>query len=149
MGQSKKMSALESVFNVMVGFGIAFLTQLVVFPIFDIHAPFETHVMISTIFTVVSLVRSYVLRRIFNKLDVRKKEFMQIHSEEKAVALDKLASFLWNCETTQDHFRAQTAVDNLIRYAKGKQPHENDVSDLDIKVRTRILFDKLIKYIRG
>lgn len=46
---------------------VAFLTQIIVFPRFGIHVDTEAHVSITLIFTVVSLVRSYVLRRLFNR----------------------------------------------------------------------------------
>lgn len=65
-GQSKTHSGMESVVNVLVGFGVALLTQILVFPLFDIHIPISHNLGISVVFTVVSLVRSYCLRRAFN-----------------------------------------------------------------------------------
>lgn len=68
MKQSRRMSLLESVMNVCVGYGVAMLTQWLVFPLFGIHASVREHLVIGLIFTVVSLVRSYVLRRAFEGL---------------------------------------------------------------------------------
>jgi hypothetical protein len=65
--QSKKMSAVESVANIAVGAGIALATQVVVFPLFGMDVPMGDNLAICAIFTVVSFVRSYVLRRVFNK----------------------------------------------------------------------------------
>ena len=65
-GQTHKHSILESVTNVVVGYGIAVLTQVVVFPMFDIHTKPSEHFKIALIFTCISLVRSYILRRIWN-----------------------------------------------------------------------------------
>jgi hypothetical protein len=68
MSQTRTMSAVESVANVAVGYGIAVATQAVVFPLFGIHATATDHLAIGAIFTVVSLARSYVLRRVFNRI---------------------------------------------------------------------------------
>lgn len=67
-GQSRRMSAVESVANVAVGIGVAFATQVAVFPLFGLHASTSEHMAITGIFTGVSLVRSYVLRRLFERL---------------------------------------------------------------------------------
>ncbi len=66
MNQSRGMSAVESVVNVAVGFGIAVGSQYVIFPMFGIYVPLHEHVIIGLFFTVVSLARSYALRRLFN-----------------------------------------------------------------------------------
>jgi hypothetical protein len=66
--QSRTWSAIESVANVAVGYGIAVATQLIVFPLFGLHASLTDNLAIGAIFTVVSLVRSYVLRRVFNRI---------------------------------------------------------------------------------
>lgn len=68
MSQSRLGSLTEAVINVVVGYGIAVLTQIFVFPWFGIHASVETNLVLGAIFTVVSLARSYALRRIFNAL---------------------------------------------------------------------------------
>lgn len=67
-GQSRGMSLLESVVNVLVGFLIALATQIVVFPLFDIHISLADDLLIGACFTVVSIARSYLLRRLFNRL---------------------------------------------------------------------------------
>lgn len=71
MKQSRLMSAVEAVTNVGVGFGVAVLTQALVFPLFGIHATMGEHLAIGGVFTVVSVVRSYSLRRIFEAVRVR------------------------------------------------------------------------------
>lgn len=72
MTQSRLLSAIESVANVAVGYGVALASQIVVFPWFDIHVPLSTNLWIGAWFTVISLVRSYVLRRWFNGLKFRR-----------------------------------------------------------------------------
>lgn len=68
MGQSRRMSALESGANTAVGIGVGLATQVVVFPLFGLHASTSDHAAITLIFTAVSFVRSYTLRRMFERL---------------------------------------------------------------------------------
>lgn len=70
-GQSRRMSLIESVLNVIVGFGIAIATQVVVFPLFGIHVSLSTNVAMAVPFTVISILRSYALRRFFNWLHLK------------------------------------------------------------------------------
>ena len=71
MKQSRWMSLVEAVTNVLVGYGVAVATQWAVFPLFGLHATLQENLLIGLIFTAVSLVRSYVLRRAFEALRVR------------------------------------------------------------------------------
>jgi hypothetical protein len=69
--QSRRWSLLESLANVLVGYGIAVATQIVVFPWFGLHASTRENLGIGAVFTVVSLARSYALRRAFNWIHLR------------------------------------------------------------------------------
>ena len=71
MAQSRKMSLAESMVNVAVGYGVAVVAQLMIFPFFEIHIPISDNLLIGLFFTIVSLIRSYVLRRIFNAIKER------------------------------------------------------------------------------
>jgi len=64
--QSRALSLAESVANVLVGYGVAVSAQIVVLPLFGLHASVSDDLAIGAIVTGVSLVRSYVLRRVFN-----------------------------------------------------------------------------------
>ncbi|MDO5757314.1 MAG: hypothetical protein Q4P24_07335 [Rhodobacterales bacterium] len=68
MKQSRAMSLIESGANVAVGFGVAILTQATVFPLFGFEAEMRQQLAIASIFTGVSLVRSFALRRMFEGL---------------------------------------------------------------------------------
>ena len=57
---------LESVVNILIGYGIAIAAQKVIFPLFDMHVSTTDNLKIGALFTIVSLIRSYVLRRAFN-----------------------------------------------------------------------------------
>jgi len=66
--QQRKHSALESAINVLAGYGVAIASQVVIFPWFGIHVSIRTNLWIGAWFTVISLIRSYFLRRIFTHL---------------------------------------------------------------------------------
>lgn len=70
-GQPKKHSAVEAVANVLIGYWIAILAQALIFPLFGFHASTRDHLLIGLLFTIVSLVRSYFLRRLFNWITVK------------------------------------------------------------------------------
>jgi hypothetical protein len=59
------MSLVEAITNVIVGYGIAVVTQIIVFPWFGLEAALGEHMAIGVAFVAVSLVRSYLLRRLF------------------------------------------------------------------------------------
>jgi hypothetical protein len=65
MKQSRMMSLVEAVTNVAVGYGLAVVTQIIVFPWFGLEAALGEHLAIGIAFVAVSLVRSYLLRRLF------------------------------------------------------------------------------------
>lgn len=72
--QSRRMSLVEAVANVAVGYGVAVATQVLVFPLFGMTPSLGDNLAIGAIFTVVSLVRSYCLRRVFEHVAVRRRE---------------------------------------------------------------------------
>ena len=59
-------SLLESLTNTAIGFVISLITWHFVARAFGIPMPFGENLMITGIFTVVSIARQYVLRRAFN-----------------------------------------------------------------------------------
>ena len=66
------MSLVEAGTNVAVGYGVAVLTQLIVFPWFGLPARVSDALAIGVIFTAVSTARSYALRRAFEAIRVRR-----------------------------------------------------------------------------
>ena len=67
MNQPRWQSAVESVANVVAGFGVAVAAQVVIFPAFGFNPPLADNLLIGAAFTVVSLARSFALRRLFNR----------------------------------------------------------------------------------
>ncbi|XOY54992.1 MAG: hypothetical protein ACMUJK_09255 [Rhodobacterales bacterium] len=74
MTQSRAMSFVEAATNVIVGYVLAILTQLAVFPWFGIEAALGEHLAIGLAFVGVSLARGYLLRRLFEAIRMRSLE---------------------------------------------------------------------------
>ncbi len=66
--QSRRASLAEAVTNTVIGYALAVLMQMIVFPLYGIAVDLPSHLGIGAAFVAVSLVRSYVLRRIFERL---------------------------------------------------------------------------------
>jgi len=64
--QSRLQSFVESCVNVAVGYLVALLAQLIVFPLFGLQVSLAQNLGIGVAFTFVSLIRSYFVRRAFN-----------------------------------------------------------------------------------
>ena len=64
--QPRLWSFIESISNVLIGYFVALFSQLLVFPIFGIHVSLRDNLLIGLFFTVISIARSYVVRRLFN-----------------------------------------------------------------------------------
>ena len=67
MTQSRSMSLVEAIANVAVGYALAVATQIVVFPWFGLQAGLGDNLALGALFTGISLVRSYALRRLFER----------------------------------------------------------------------------------
>lgn len=68
MTQSRRQSAIESAANVAIGYGVAVASQIAILPLFGVHLPLADNMAIGGYFTVISLVRNYAVRRLFNRL---------------------------------------------------------------------------------
>ena len=72
MKQSRTMSLVESLANVAVGYGVAVITQMLVFPLFGLSTTLADNMAMGAIFTVVSILRSFTLRRVFEAIRMRR-----------------------------------------------------------------------------
>lgn len=70
MKQSRRMSLVEAIANVLIGYGLAVLTQILVFPLFGLRTSLSENLAIGLVFTIVSIGRSYILRRSFEAIRV-------------------------------------------------------------------------------
>lgn len=71
-GQSRRMSLVEQVINIGSGLVLALMVGQIVYPLYGYPVTLRDNLALSVIFTVVSIVRGYVWRRIFNRLNSRK-----------------------------------------------------------------------------
>jgi hypothetical protein len=66
MNQTRLGSLIEAIVNIIIGFGINFAANLIVLPRFGFDVKPAQAFGIGLIFTVISIARSYVIRRWFN-----------------------------------------------------------------------------------
>lgn len=67
MSQTRRMSAVETVAGVAIGFAVSVCLSFVVYPLFGHAFTLSQNVGITIIFTVASIVRGYLVRRAFNR----------------------------------------------------------------------------------
>ena len=72
VGQTRRRSLLESLVNILVGYSINFTANLLIFPIFGWHISTRENLVLGVIYTGISLVRSYGIRRFFNHKECKK-----------------------------------------------------------------------------
>ena len=70
-GQTRRHSLLESCVNVVIGYLVAVGSQTVILPLFGIRIGLGESAEMALWFTAISIVRSYALRRFFNRLTLR------------------------------------------------------------------------------
>lgn len=64
--QTKKMSLIESLTNIVVGLITSFLIQLIIYPALNIEVSVNQNIVITLVFFAVSFIRGYLIRRFFN-----------------------------------------------------------------------------------
>lgn len=70
-GQSKLHSMIEIVVSYIIGFAIAFFTQYLLLNALGFHASAKESFWITVVFTIISMIRSYFVRRMFNWFHVK------------------------------------------------------------------------------
>jgi len=65
--QSRRQSLIEAITNVVLGYALAVITQIVVFPWFGLQVSLGDNLAIGAMFVMISLARSYALRRLFER----------------------------------------------------------------------------------
>lgn len=64
--QSRKKSLVEAIVNSLLGFWLSVAVQAYIFPFFGVHVALSTNIALVLIFTLVSIARSYCVRRFFD-----------------------------------------------------------------------------------
>ncbi|MEO6919100.1 MAG: hypothetical protein ABI171_08810 [Collimonas sp.] len=67
MTQTRKGSLFEAVVNVMIGYCINMTANFLIFPFFGWHISLQQNILLGVFYTAISIVRSYCIRRWFNK----------------------------------------------------------------------------------
>jgi len=65
--QTKIHSLLESCTNIAIGYLVALASQLLIFPQYGIQISITDNLMIGAWFTLISLIRSYAIRRWYDR----------------------------------------------------------------------------------
>lgn len=66
--QSKLMSWVETLTSTAVGYTVACTLQIVIFPLYGIHLPVRENLVIGVWFTLISIARGYIVRRVFSRI---------------------------------------------------------------------------------
>ena len=66
MNQTRLGSLYEALINVMIGFTINFVANMLIFPLFGLHISLSDNFLLGCLYTIISVARSYVIRRWFN-----------------------------------------------------------------------------------
>lgn len=66
MTQTRLGSFIEACINVAIGFSINFVANLLILPLIGFHISVSQNLFIGVLYTVISVCRSYVIRRWFN-----------------------------------------------------------------------------------
>lgn len=66
MSQSRKMSFFESCANTALGFAVSLAAAFIIFPLLGIQSSPIQNIGAVLAFTIISILRNYLVRRIFN-----------------------------------------------------------------------------------
>lgn len=127
MKQSKFMSMMESIINIVVGFGISLTAQVFFLPLLGVTVSFTQNLYFALIMTVISIARSYLLRRLFEALHIRRplSPFMQAVVAERYRQIEQEG---WSADHDDGHYVGELAMAGSF-YARhagtpaGEPPH--------------------------
>lgn len=66
MTQTRLGSFVEACINVAIGFAINFMANLLILPLIGFHISIKQNLFIGVLYTLISVARSYTVRRWFN-----------------------------------------------------------------------------------
>ena len=72
MSQTRTHSMIEALANVAIGYGINVVANMLILPLFGFKVSVSDAAGMGLIFTGISIVRSYGLRRLFNFIHIRR-----------------------------------------------------------------------------
>lgn len=85
MTQTRLGSLYEALINVLIGFGINYLANFVILPLYGFHITASQNFSMGLIYTGISIARSYVIRRWFNaRLHAAAQRLANLTGEQRA-----------------------------------------------------------------
>jgi hypothetical protein len=66
VSQTRKGSFIEAIINVIIGFSINFVANLLILPLIGFQITVGQNLFIGLLYTIISIARSYCIRRWFN-----------------------------------------------------------------------------------
>lgn len=69
--QSKKGSFIEACVNTFIGFLVTLIASPAIYWICNVHMTGKSMVSVVILFTLLSVIRSYIIRRFFNKIIIK------------------------------------------------------------------------------
>jgi hypothetical protein len=66
MNQTRLSSLIEACTNVLIGFAINFMANMLILPLIGFHISISQNLFIGVLYTIISVARSYCIRRWFN-----------------------------------------------------------------------------------
>jgi hypothetical protein len=67
MKQSKKKSLKETLTQTFSGLVVSFVIQLILYPLLGIPVTIGQNILITLVFVLASIIRGYLIRRLFNR----------------------------------------------------------------------------------
>lgn len=66
MKQTRKQSVVETIAGTVIGYVVAVIANAIVLPLFGYQTTVGDNMGIAVVFTIISLLRGYAVRRLFN-----------------------------------------------------------------------------------
>ena len=73
MKQTRMTSLMKSLVSTAVGFGVAFLANMIILPLFGLPLSHSANFILTSIYTAISIARGYALERVFEAMGWRMK----------------------------------------------------------------------------
>lgn len=65
--QTRRLSLIESITQTAIGFIVSLAVQAIIYPLMDIPVTISQNIVITAVFTIVSIIRGYLIRRWYER----------------------------------------------------------------------------------
>lgn len=109
MKQTRLMSLLESIGGTAIGFVVAFFANMLVLPWFGLSPSVTENLLLTTVYTAISILRGFGVRRLFEALHIRRplSPFMQAAIAERFRQVEAEG---WSIEHDDAHVQGELAL---------------------------------------